>query len=317
MTAVGLVVTFAAGLGLVARYLPVSNHGVLVAAAFSPYLMLGAPVSAVLFMLGRHWILASMASGLAIAAVAVELPLYTHETNRRESVSIRVMTANLYLGQADAASVVATAGANADVLAVQELTPRAVERLSAAGLDRAFPYRMLEPRKDASGTGLWSRFSIDESSSSRDYQHAMVSARIRVHGVSADPIVVVAHLPGPWPQPLEDWNRELKHWPDIQRDAAKSAGGGCVITAGDFNSTFDMRPFRNLLRDGYRDAAERSGAGITATFPPAGWLPPLIAIDHVLTYQCTATSVKTVKLPRLRPQRSNLHDRTSPVLRWS
>ena len=37
-----------------------------------------------------------------------------------------------------------------------------------------------------------------------------------------------------------------------------------MIVAGDFNSTTDMRPFRALLRNGYRDAAEQSGAGFAA-----------------------------------------------------
>jgi endonuclease/exonuclease/phosphatase (EEP) superfamily protein YafD len=97
--------------------------------------------------------------------------------------------------------------------------------------------------------------------------------------------------------PLDDWNRELAEWPQILQDAAHSAGTGSVIVAGDFNSTLDMRPFRDLVRDGYRDAAEQSGAGVTGTYPANLWVPPLLAIDHVLTYRGTANRVQTVELP--------------------
>jgi endonuclease/exonuclease/phosphatase (EEP) superfamily protein YafD len=58
-----------------------------------------------------------------------------------------------------------------------------------------------------------------------------------------------------------------------------------------------MRSFRGLLRNGYRDAAEQSGAGIKPTFPADSWLPPFIAIDHILTRSCTATSLRTIKIP--------------------
>jgi endonuclease/exonuclease/phosphatase (EEP) superfamily protein YafD len=78
---------------------------------------------------------------------------------------------------------------------------------------------------------------------------------------------------------------------------AEETGGGCVIVAADLNSTTDMRPFRGLLRDGYQDAAEQSGAGREPTFPADSRLPPLLAIDHILTRNCVATSLHTVKIP--------------------
>ncbi len=58
-----------------------------------------------------------------------------------------------------------------------------------------------------------------------------------------------------------------------------------------------MAPFRNLLTNGFADAAEQSGAGITRTFPADSTLPPLLGIDHVLTYNATATDVQTVRVP--------------------
>jgi endonuclease/exonuclease/phosphatase (EEP) superfamily protein YafD len=287
----------AAVVGLVARYIPVFHHVVLIAGAVSPYLMVGAPVAAVLFLLQRRWLLTTVAAVAAVAAIAVELPLFVGETEAHSGVQVRVMTANLYLGQADPTVVVETAEAKADVLAVQELTPAEAQRLSAAGLDRTFPYRVLDAREEASGTGVWSRFPLKEPSILKGYWHAMITARAEVPGVAVDPVLFIPHLSGPWPMPLKDWNRDYKKLPAELRDLAATAGTGCVIVAGDFNSTFDLQPFRRLLSAGYRDAAEQTGAGITATYPANSWRPPLLAIDHILTYQCTATSVNTVRLP--------------------
>lgn len=58
-----------------------------------------------------------------------------------------------------------------------------------------------------------------------------------------------------------------------------------------------MEPFRKFLDEGYRDAGEQVGAGLTRTYPSKPWRPPMIGIDHVLVYNCVASSVRTVPLP--------------------
>ena len=298
-TVLGMSALAAAALGLTARYVPITNHVVLIAAALSPVLMLGAFVAVVLFVLRKRWILSAAACCLAIAVVWAELPLYTHDGTRNdEAVRIRVMTANLYLGQADAAHLVEIASTDADVLAVQELTPQAVQRLSEAGLENVMPYRALDARDYASGVGLWSRYPIAESKRFSGFELAMISGRIDVASVVTGPTILVAHLPGPWPQPIVAWQNDTRRMSDTMRDVAVAAGPACVIVAGDFNSTPDMKPFRDLLRGGYRDAVEQAGAGVVPTWPGNAGVPALIAIDHVLTYQCTATSASVVKLPR-------------------
>jgi endonuclease/exonuclease/phosphatase (EEP) superfamily protein YafD len=57
-----------------------------------------------------------------------------------------------------------------------------------------------------------------------------------------------------------------------------------------------MRPFRALLVCGYRDAATQLGAGLVRTFPADSHVPPLVGIDHVLTYQARATSMHTLRV---------------------
>jgi endonuclease/exonuclease/phosphatase (EEP) superfamily protein YafD len=207
------------------------------------------------------------------------------------------MSANLYQGMADPDPLVSSAQAQADVVAFQELTPQEADRLSSAGLDAKFPYRWLDARGEYRGVGMWSRFPIDAPRRIGGYTNAFLTARIRVTGVSIDPTVVVAHLTGPWPGPIDDWRREINRLPVTLSELGEQAGAGSVIVAADLNSTTDMRPFRALLRNGYRHAAEQSGAGIKLTFPAASRLPPFLAIDHILTRNCTATSLCTVKIP--------------------
>ncbi|AGB25954.1 hypothetical protein Mycsm_05782 [Mycobacterium sp. JS623] len=297
-TAIGLVALAIACWALASRYLPVTNHAVMITAALFPYLMLCGPVAVVLLILAERWIFVVVALALTVAMLTIEISLYlASDITRSESVVVRVITANLRYGLADPDNLVRLAETQADVLAFQELTPKAVDRLSEAGLDAVFRYRWLEPRRGASGVGLWSRFPVHDTRRIDGYSMAFVSARIRVAGTSTDPNVLVVHLPGPWPQPIDDWRRDLDRLPATLEEFAQRAGGGAVIVAGDLNSTIDMRPFRGLLRNGYRDAAEQSGAGIKPTFPADWRLPPFVAIDHILTRGCTANSVRTIKVP--------------------
>jgi endonuclease/exonuclease/phosphatase (EEP) superfamily protein YafD len=296
--AAGLAAFAVAGLALTARYVRITNHVVLIAAALSPFLVLAAPVSVVLLAAARRWILTVAALALTGTVFASQAPMYVASAGGPGAgVSVRVMTLNLALGRALPTSVVEAAGEHADILAVQELTPRAVERLSAAGLDAALPYRTLDPREHASGVGLWSRYPIPHTWPINGYGMPFIGAQIQVSGVAINPIVVVVHLSAPWPQPISDWRNEVDRLPKTLQETAESAANGSVIVLGDFNSTLDMRPIRDMLRHDYEDAAEQAGVATTATFPANAWLPPLLAIDHILTRRSTPTSLYTVAVP--------------------
>lgn len=66
---------------------------------------------------------------------------------------LRVMTANLMLGQAAAPAVVQAAVSHgADVLVLEEVTPEELQRLEDAGLRTAFPHRTGAPAEGAAGT---------------------------------------------------------------------------------------------------------------------------------------------------------------------
>jgi endonuclease/exonuclease/phosphatase (EEP) superfamily protein YafD len=212
-------------------------------------------------------------------------------------VPMRVLTANLGLGKADPKAVVALARDAADVLVVQEMTPGLAVAMSAAGLDAVMPHRSIDPRKNAEGIGIWSRYPVTDSRPVAGYQLAMRTARIAVPGVRIAPMVLAVHLAAPWVQPLRYFRADIAQFPNTLHSAARNAGSGAVIVAGDLNSTYDMQPFRRLLDGGYRDAAEQAGAGLIRSFPSQAWYGPVFGIDHVLVRNCTAKQAQTVTVP--------------------
>jgi endonuclease/exonuclease/phosphatase (EEP) superfamily protein YafD len=294
-TVVGAVALVVAAVGLVARYLPISNEPVLIIAAMSPYLSAAGLVAMILFAVVRRWVPTIIAALLCAVALTLLLPRYLGpEKSGVPSVSVRVLTANLGLGKADPKAVVALAREKADVLVVQEMTPGLAVSLSAVGLDAVMPHRSIDPRTNAAGIGIWSRYPIADSRVISGYQLAMRIAKIQVPSVAIAPTVLAVHLAAPWVQPLQYFRDDIARFPTTLQAAAREAGSGAVIVAGDLNSTYDMRPFRQLLDAGYRDAAEQAGAGLTRSFPSQSWTGPVVGIDHVLVRNATATAAQTV-----------------------
>ncbi|MGO4441814.1 endonuclease/exonuclease/phosphatase family protein [Mycobacterium sp. 2YAF39] len=293
------VLAFAVGAaGLISRYLPVSNELVVVAAAASPYLTVAGVAAMALFGLAQRWVLTIVAAVLCVVMIAVQLPRFIGpEGTDVPSVAVRVVTANLGFGQADSGAVTELARTTADVLVIQELTPDAAAGLSSAGLEETFPHHMVNAEDGASGIGVWSRYPIVETARIDGYQMPMLMTRIQVPSVRFPTTVLAVHLAAPWVQPLHLFRDDLARFPATLREVSRDAGAGAVIVAGDLNSTIDMQPFRKLLDAGYRDAGELAGAGLTRTYPNKPWLGPMIGIDHVLVYNCTASSAGTVELP--------------------
>lgn len=284
-----------AAVALIARFIPVTNHVVLILAATSPYLMIGAVISALILLLTRQWWVAAAAVILVAAAVSVELPTFIGSVGSQpNTVPIRILAANVHEGTADPQELAAIARDRADVLVVVELTPELAQRLTREGLDSAFPYKTVDAQPYAAGVAIWSRFPMSRSTPVAGYQLGVISAVIRAPQAASDTTVLAAHLTGPWPQPIDDWRRDITAFPGTMNGAAAGAGTGAVIVAGDFNASMDMQPFRQLLAENFRDAAEQSGAGLTPTYPAER---PLIGIDHILTFNSSASDAQTVRIP--------------------
>lgn len=294
-----LLAWFAFLIGAVAmatRFVPVINHGVLAVSAFAPYLTIGgATVSAVILLLLKSTGWAAVPIALALVAVAVQLPLFT-AAKSAGGATVRVLTLNAKEGAADPAALAVAARERADVVAVQELTTELADALTDR-LGDDFPFRALNPANSATGTGIWSRHPIASSRRIPGYRLGTTSATVQVPGAASDTVVLSAHLVGPWPQPIDGWREELARLPQTLDEAARVAGSGSVIVAGDLNATRDMAPFRRLLSGGYRDAAELAGSGLTPTFPGDSSMPAVLGIDHILIKNGSASGVRTVRIP--------------------
>lgn len=293
LVVLGLLLALVAVAGLVAHNRTPGRATALGVSAFSPYLMLAAVPAVIVLILARQWLGVAAAAVVLILCVTTQSRLYLAETGPPDAQALVTLTANLHLGEANAADVVAAVRAHrVDLLATQEMTPEAQQRLVDAGIRAELPYEATDSRPGPAGTGLWSRYPLDDVDRRKDFSLAAVTATVAVPGLQRPVTVAAVHLNGPVPISAP-WQHDIRHLPSVLRELSR---GGPVVVAGDFNATPDIVQFRNLLVDGYADAAQQAGAGMTATYPADRWYPPLIAIDHVLTHDAVATRADTIHI---------------------
>jgi endonuclease/exonuclease/phosphatase (EEP) superfamily protein YafD len=182
---------------------------------------------------------------------------------------------------------------HADILAVQELTPEKADQISAAGIGETLPYSVLRTREGPAGVGIWSRYPMTPGADYDEFWLGLITARVSIPGAPAEATVVTTHMSAPWPEPIRGWRDDLARLVSVLDEIGTSPSGP-VIVAGDLNATPDVLEFRRLLRNGYHDAAEQAGAGLTRTHPADIVIPPVFAVDHILLRGATATSVRTV-----------------------
>ncbi|MCP3799943.1 endonuclease/exonuclease/phosphatase family protein [Allokutzneria sp. A3M-2-11 16] len=256
------------------------SHWILVAVvSLTPYaLPLGAVLTAIL-LFTRRWIVGLVSLLLTVLLVTVVAPRTAAAARPNGSGPLlRVLSVNISMDHGDAATVVRLVRDRAvDLLSIQELTPGAERALDAAGLAEVLPHRVFKPRPGAVGGGLASRFPLRETVVTRPTTAEHPAAVIDLPA-GPDVEFVSVH---PWypvgPRGTEPWLRDMAGLP--------SPDGLRVprILAGDFNASLDHSVFRGLLNQGYLDAAEQAGAGLTPTWPAdKRFVPAFVALDHVL-----------------------------------
>jgi endonuclease/exonuclease/phosphatase (EEP) superfamily protein YafD len=300
MSAVQVALLAIASIGWIAPHLVITNHAVLIAAAFSPYLLTGAATLGLILAVARvtrRWLPTLVVAGLIAGLLSIK-PAIQHDAPdvSGHGIQLRIVTANLKLGQADAGTLVQTARARADVVAIQELTSDAMTRLINAGMSSVFPHHVALPLMDAGGAGLWSKYPISDVSLAPQFEMIFMRARIWMPNAAKHLRIIVTHMPGPWPQPIEGWRRDLALMDEEVRDLANDTETGATVIAGDFNATTDMQPFRKLVGRGFTDAAADLGETIR-TYPENYIIPPLLGIDHVLLRNCSASAAQSIPLP--------------------
>jgi endonuclease/exonuclease/phosphatase (EEP) superfamily protein YafD len=245
--------------------------------AFTPYVAIAAPLVYGVAAGLRNWAAAALAAAATFCLATAVLPRAVGDGTASAAghETLTVLAANVYTGKADPHDLVALVRRlHPDVLSVEELTPRFVRELDAAGIARQLPHRDLAAYPGAAGAGLYSRLPLTALPGATRFFFRMPRARLRLPGGRS--IGVVAVHPHP---PQSDytgvWEEGLASLP--------SAGSGMPwVLAGDFNATLDQSAFRDLLGRGYRDSGDVAGDGLAPTFPRAFHLIPPVTIDHVL-----------------------------------
>jgi endonuclease/exonuclease/phosphatase family metal-dependent hydrolase len=238
--------------------------------------------------------MATLAAAALTAAVAPRaIPRPQPFANGPE---LRVLTSNLLVGRADAESLVQlVVSRGADVLFLQELTDGAAIRLQKAGLDSVLPYQVLEPVvRGPKGSGIWARYPLHDGLAVAPASRSRPVARLDVPGGQSVQLVCV-HLRPPRPSHAPSgaarWRAEMATLP--------GPGDVPVIMAGDFNATLDHARFRQVLGQGYVDAAVQAGRGLVPTWGPRpGGELAVLAIDHILLDpRCAVRAFSAHRLP--------------------
>lgn len=245
--------------------------------AYTPYMLLLSLLALLVVVLCRRWLAAGF---LLLAVIALALAVLPREIGGPEEVPggqpVRVLALNLGVGRAHADQVVDLARArDIDLIAVQELTPKAAVELDRVGFGSDYPHRVLQPEAGATGGAIYSRWPLrDRGSLTAEFHQPVadieVPASIPIQLVSVHPMAPTT------PARTSQWAAEFGSLPE-----AHSANLPLVL-AGDFNATLDHVNLRDLLDTGYRDAAEVTGEGLISTWP-ARLEPRLpVTLDRVL-----------------------------------
>ncbi|NEG70427.1 endonuclease/exonuclease/phosphatase family protein [Bifidobacterium choloepi] len=308
-TVIARILVAIAVVGCLCRMLPASFQAlpmVPVIVAFSPWFLVVAGIALVLALASRRWMTVFLAVLCICAQVYWQSPYYRWSDSlsnaARTAVSqvkhdtddayARVMTANVFKGNADADDIVELVRDNhVEVLALQEITQSFVDRLDEAGIESYLPYAITASIGDGGiGNGLWSATPMSHMA---DAEISSVASRMPAatltFAADADGDLslgdgereirfVCVHTTSPKAGQWSRWKTSIEQL----RQLTERTGIDYVLM-GDFNSTTDHAPFREVLGDRYKDAAESSGSGLEFTWPNDwGIVPPFAGIDHIV-----------------------------------
>ncbi|MEE1825076.1 endonuclease/exonuclease/phosphatase family protein [Streptomyces sp. BE20] len=244
-----------------------------------PHAALGTLVVLGALLALRSWWAVAVAGLLVAVQLCWLVPRFVPDGGSvpADAPRLRVATSNAYMGQVDTAELVRLVREQrVDVLAVEELGPRAAAGLDRAGIAEVLPYREVRPGRD---TAVYSRLPLTPldgaaSAAARD----QVAVDVAVGGRTVRLTAVHTYYP------LGDAGRWAEDFDEL-RAAADGATRNAVLL-GDFNASLDHAPMRDLLGTGLTDTHAELGRGGSPTWPESNadfpYLWPVIQIDHVL-----------------------------------
>ena len=280
-------------LGVLSRYVDLPSRLLAVVQTLVP-VWCAVVVLTTLAAAWRHRRLA--AAGLVPGVVALTLlgAPYLRRTVPPAPGGLTLMSANLEFGQADAGQVVAAVRAHdVAVLVLLEVTPDAVRRLAAAGLDDLLPATAGSAEEGAEGSLVRSRWPLttlaDDPTPGTPSAFRQPLVRVQRPGA---PFVLQAVHPLPPTGWEPQWRTSLAALAGLRRTWPTDQP---LVLAGDFNATDDHPAFRRVA-DGLSDVARDAGQGWAPTWPQGAVVPPFARIDHVLVRGFATVAAGTVHL---------------------
>jgi len=234
---------------------------------------------------GARWLLAALVPLVAVVQMTWPTTLgLLRPEDPGPGPRLRIAAQNLWKDNPDPQRAARTVlGARADVLVLTELTPRLLQALRREGMEQAYPYRVVRPRRDSGGIAVLSKvlFRLPRGQSSSHRLEVVVRPQ------GAAPVdLVAAHLPSPTRFGVEEWADEYRSLTSLV--AGRGAG---LVVAGDVNATSGTIPVRSLASAGsLRDAQDVGSGGFRPTWSERSRLPPLLRLDHVLVGPATGVA---------------------------
>lgn len=251
-----------------------------VALSVTPYIAVAAVLPVGLAVWLRSMPLLTVVVLCVCALTVVLIPrAFTDDLSPGSGPRLEVMTVNIRTGDADLAVVADLVDKHdIDVLAVQELTAEAADRVADTDIVTQLPHQVLKPAAKGAGTGIYSRHELtDNPDLAPPGLFHSPAATIDVPDYGEVEFLAVHTAPPLNLTRIHDWRADLRALP------AAPAQGPPRILAGDFNATLDHKLLRELIDTGYTDAADATGNGLTGTWPLNRPYLPKVTIDHILT----------------------------------
>lgn len=240
-----------------------------------------------LFLAARRgrWTLALIPSMVAFLVAYGEFFVPRAQPPLEDGSDLRILTFNIQIPENEniipIVEVIEASGA--DVVAIQELSQSAADKIAAA-LAAEYPYQALHPQAYApAGQGLLSRYPIVEETYWRytEYDWSFGHQRV-VLQIDGAPLVVFNTHPVPFYTPARGLGaeRHLRVLLDVmERTLAETVP---VVLLGDFNITDQSHIYRRITAH-YTDAYRAVGKiGFGFTYPAdRPWLPPFVRLDFI------------------------------------
>ena len=232
----------------------------------------------------RRWLLAVVALLVVVAQLAFLAPELTAAqplpTWTAKASTFELLDANVYnLNPSMTGYERQIRKLHPQLVTFEESTTSDVAHLRESGALSGLPNQFEVPGYSPFTYLIASRFPLRATHVVWLYGNALVVETVLVLPSGPQPLWVL-HTIAPLPQSFGQWQGQLIRI----RQLVSAHGIGGLLIAGDFNSTWNNKGFRQLLDTGLIDAGAARGHALSMTWsqmmPP---LPPFSRIDHLLT----------------------------------